>query len=113
MAEEIIHLLEPVEVEAKDGELPAGDLMGSNLFVQPLGEGVPIGQAGESVVMCKKVYACLGPLAVPQIPDRNRAMYFAREIDGPLDDLHRDHHPVSPPQHCLEWLVRTVFRCPV
>src|SRR5687768_783279 len=109
MAEEIVHLLEPIEVETEDGQFATGDLMRSNFFVQPVGEGVPIGQARKRVVMCKKVYACLGPLAVPQIPNRNRAMYFVREIDGALDDLHRDHRPVTPPQHCLEWLVRVVF----
>src|SRR5687767_1531999 len=60
--------------------------------------------------MCKKVDACLGPLAVPQIPNRNCAMYFAIKVDGPLDDLHRDHRPIAPPERCLEWLVRAVFQ---
>ena len=106
MSKEVVHLLEPVEIEAKHGErVPPGELR-FDFLIQSLVEAAAVRQPGERVVVGQEPDMLLRLIAGPQIPDRNGVMDLSGKIDRTKDELDRRYGTIGTAQLGLDRPVR-------
>src|SRR5262245_53796107 len=95
MPEQVIHFLEPVEIDAQDRQaLPAvsGKL---DLTVELGVESYTVGQTGKHVMVRKKINVIFCLFSCREIADRNGTMRLAGKIDGSLNELNGCPHAIK------------------
>ena len=100
--EQVVDLLEPVEVEAQNGEPPPGVQRRFDLLIELLVEAGAIGKPGEGVMVGKKENVPFRFLARTKIANRDGAMRLAAEINDALDELDRHFRAVAMTQDALD-----------
>ena len=102
VSEQIIDFLEPVEVEAQDGEPPPGRQRRCNFLVELVVEAAAIGEARQRVVVGKKENVLFRLLARAKVTNRDGAMRLSAQINEPLDDLDRHFFAVAMAQDAFD-----------
>jgi hypothetical protein len=106
MPEQVVHLLEPIEIETQHAETARRGQRRLNLLVELLVEAAAVGDAGERVVVGEEADVLLGLLARLQVADGDGAVQLAGKIEGTQDQLDRHLGAVGAAQFAFDRLVR-------
>ena len=102
MAEQVIDLLEPVEVEADHREAALMAPGENELFLEPPAVAGAVGEPGQRVVVRQVPDVAFRLLAGRQIAHRDGLVPFAAVVDFAQDGFHRHRHAASGLEFPLE-----------
>jgi hypothetical protein len=106
VSEQVVYFLEPIEVEAKDGQSSSRRQGELDLLIQLLVEGAAIGNTRQCIIMRQKTDVLLRLLVSLQVADRDCDVWCSVKIDRAQNQLDRSNGAVGTMHFALDQLIR-------